>query len=180
MTAQPHDPSAPITEADRDAAVQRLQDAYAEGHLTREDFDERLHQALVLKTHDELATTLATLPALAPPTTATIGAASGRIKRSGAWRVPRNLKVESAFGSVRLDLSRAIIEDPVVDIELQLGTGQARITVPRNAIVEYDGLQAGWKETRYKPSRHPQAGGPTIRISGAIGFGRLKIRHSRR
>ncbi|MEU8781339.1 hypothetical protein [Streptomyces sp. NPDC048637] len=35
---------------------------------------------------------------------------------------------------MHLDLSRAVIEHPVVDIELHLGTGKARITVPSDAI----------------------------------------------
>jgi hypothetical protein len=110
----------------------------------------------------------------------TIAAAGGRIKRSGAWRVPRILKVESAYGRVRLDLSRAVIEHPVVDIELQLGTGRAKITVPRDAIVEYEDLHTGWKDTRYKPRPSSGRGGPTIRIFGTMGFGRLTIRHARR
>ncbi|TDO44251.1 uncharacterized protein DUF1707 [Kribbella sp. VKM Ac-2527] len=171
-----------ISEDDRDAAVRRLQEAYVEGHVSHEEMDEHLHQVLTAKTHSQLASALASLPAESPGTTSTIAAASGRIQRRGAWRVPRTVKVESAFGRVQLDLSRAIIEHPVVDIELQLGTGRAKITVPRDAIVDFEDLRTGWKPTLYKPSRHAGSGsgGPTIRISGAIGFGRLKIRHARR
>jgi hypothetical protein len=102
-----------------------------------------------------------------------------RIRRRGAWRVPRFLKVESAFGRVRLDLSRAVIEHPVIDIELHLGTGRATITVPRDATVDVEGLRTVWKDPRYKP-RGPRTGAPKIRISGAMGFGRLRIRHARR
>ncbi|MEU5882328.1 hypothetical protein [Spirillospora sp. NPDC047279] len=65
----------------------------------------------------------------------------------------------------------------MVDIELQLGTGRAKITVPRDAI---DGLQTVCKDTLYTPRRNARAGGPTIRISGTMGFGRLKIRHAHR
>jgi hypothetical protein len=96
------------------------------------------------------------------------------------WRVPRVLKVESALGRVRLDLSRAVIEHPVVDIELQLGTGGAKITVPRDAIVDVEDLRTVLKDSRYKPRRRSRPGGPTIRISGTVGLGRLKIRHARR
>lgn len=77
-----------------------------------------------------------------------------------------------------LDLTRAVIEHSVVDIELQLGTGKARITVPRDAIVDVEGLHTGWKDTRYKARRRSRLGGPSIRISGTMGFGRLKIRHA--
>ncbi|MEU9438534.1 DUF1707 domain-containing protein [Streptomyces sp. NPDC048252] len=180
MTALPDDRPPLIGEEDRDTAVRRLREAYAEGHLSHEDLDERLHRVLTVTTHGELVAALASLPEENAGTTSTIAAAGGRIKRSGAWRVPRFLKVESAFARVRLDLSRAVFEHPVVDIELQLGTGRAKITVPRDAIVEYEDLHTGWKDTRYRAPRGSRGGGPRIRISGAMGFGRLKIRHARR
>ncbi|WP_245204686.1 hypothetical protein [Kitasatospora sp. RG8] len=141
--------------------------------------DERLHQLRTAATHGGLVSAPASLPQGSPGTTSTI-AAAGRIRRRGAWRVPRVLKVESAFGRVRLNLSRAVVEHPVVDIELHLGTGSARITVPRDAVVDIEGLKAGWKAPRYRTGRHSRPGGPTIRISGAVGMGRLKIRHARR
>lgn len=180
MTSLPEDSSPLISEDDRESAVQRLQDAYTEGHVPHEEMDGRLHQVLTAKTHSELVSALASLPEEKAGTTSTIAAAGGRIKRRGAWRVPRTLKVESAFGKVHLDLSRAVIEHPVVDIELQLGTGRAKITVPRDAIVDVEGLHTGWKDSLYKTRRRPRPVGPRIRISGAMGFGRLKIRHARR
>ncbi|MEU2287027.1 DUF1707 domain-containing protein [Streptomyces sp. NPDC013178] len=178
MTSLPEDPPSAISEGDRDTAVQRLQEAYSQGHISHEELDERLHQVLTARTRGELVAALASLPEENAGTTSTIAAAAGRIKRRGAWRVPRILKVESAYGRVRLDLSRAVIEHPVVDIELQLGTGRATITVPRDATVEFEDLRTGWKDTRYKPRARSRPGGPTIRICGTMGYGRLKIRHA--
>ncbi|MET9591014.1 DUF1707 domain-containing protein [Streptomyces sp. NPDC006516] len=180
MTSLPEDPPSPIGEDDRDSAVRRLQDAYTEGHLSHGELDERLQQALTARTYDQLAAPLASLPAGKADTTSTIAAAGGRITRRGAWRVPRRLKVESAFGKVRLDLSRAVVEHPVIDIELQLGTGRARITVPRDAIVDMEDLNTGWKDVRHRARQPSGPGGPTIRISGTMGFGRLTVRHARR
>ncbi|TDC58936.1 hypothetical protein E1200_32730, partial [Actinomadura sp. GC306] len=114
--------------------------------------DGLLHQALTAKTHGDLATALASLPEERADTS-TIAALSGRIRRRGPWRVPRNLKVESAFGGVHLNLARAVIEHPVVDIEPQLTTGKAKITVPRDAVVEIDDLNTVWKDSHYKPRR---------------------------
>ncbi|MFI2506981.1 DUF1707 domain-containing protein [Streptomyces sp. NPDC018972] len=180
MTSLPENSPPPIGEDDRDTAVQRLREAYAEGLISHEELDERLHQVLTAEAHSELASALVSLPEEHPGSTSTIAAAGGRIQRRGAWRVPRILKVGSAYGRVRLDLSRAIIEHPVVDIELRLGTGGARITVPRDAVVDVEGLSTGWKDLRYKVPPRSRTGGPTIRISGTMGFGRLKIRHARR
>ncbi|MFF9123775.1 DUF1707 domain-containing protein [Streptomyces sp. NPDC014889] len=180
MTSPREDRLPVLSEDDRETAVRRLQEAYAEERISHEEMDGRLGQVLTAKTHGELAAAVASLPAEQPDTTSTISAAGGRIQRRGVWRVPRILKVESAFGRVRLDLSRAVIEHPVVDIELILGTGGARITVPRDAIVEVEGLRTGWKDVRYRARRRSRPDGPTIRISGAMEFGRLKIRHARR
>lgn len=103
MTSLPEDPSSLISEDGRDTAVQRLQEAYAEGHISHEEMDERLHQVLTAKTHSELVPALASLPEKHAGTTSTIAAAGGRIKRRGAWRGPRILKVESGYGRVHLD-----------------------------------------------------------------------------
>jgi ribosome-binding ATPase YchF (GTP1/OBG family) len=178
VTPLPEERPPLIGDDDRDTAVERLQEAYSEGHISHEELDERLHQVLTAKTHTELVSALASLPGEKAGTTSTIAALSGRIQRRGAWRVPRILKVESAFGRVHLDLSRAVIEHPVVDIEVQLGTGRAKITVPRDAIVDVEDLRTVWKDTRYKPRRRSRPGGPRIRISGTMGTGRLKVRHA--
>lgn len=182
MTSLPDNPSPLIGDGDRDTAVQRLQDAYAVGLISHEELDERLHRVLTAQAQDELTSALASLPASLPGehpgTTSTIAAAGGRIRRRGVWRVPRFLKVHSAFGKVRLNLSRAVFEHPTVDIELQLGTGRATITVPRDAVVDLGGLQTGWKDLRYRTRQPSRPGGPEIRISGTMGFGRLKVRHA--
>ncbi|WP_406389710.1 hypothetical protein [Streptomyces sp. NBC_00887] len=59
-----------------------------------------------------------------------------------------------------------------MDIALQLGTDRAKITVPRDAIVDVEGLHTGWKDTRYKARRRSRLAGPRIRISGIMGSGR--------
>ena len=178
MSIRPEDRSSLVRDTDRDTAVQRVQEAYSEGYISYEEMDRRLHQVLTATTRHEIASALASLPAEDPGTTSTISAAAGRIQRRGEWRVPRTLKVQSAFGRVQLDLSRAVFEHRVVDLELHLGTGGAKITVPRDAIVDLEGLRTGWKDSHYTPRRQPRPGGPTIRISGTMGFGRLRIRHA--
>ncbi|MGA6173003.1 DUF1707 SHOCT-like domain-containing protein [Streptomyces sp. NPDC012600] len=174
----------PLDEKAREYAVQRLQEAYAEQSITHAEMDERLGRVLAATRHGELASALESLPAEQPKepekpgTTSTIAAAGGRIRRRGPWRVPRFLTVESALGRVSLDLSRADFEHQAVDIELRLGTGRAQIIVPRDAVVDLEDLRTGWKDLRYRPRRPARPGGPVIRISGAMGYGRLKIRHA--
>ncbi|MFH9347617.1 DUF1707 domain-containing protein [Kitasatospora sp. NPDC017646] len=175
------DGSPPIGARERDDAVRRLQEAYTAGKLSDEELDARLHTALTATAPGELVSALAALPE--PPregaVTITGDGVGGRIRRRGAWTVPRALTLASALGRAHLDLSRAVIAHPVVDIELQLGTGGARITVPRNAVVDLSGLHTGMRAARYRPRRAARPDAPTIRISGVMGTGRLRIRHAR-
>ncbi|MFI1518539.1 DUF1707 SHOCT-like domain-containing protein [Kitasatospora cineracea] len=177
----PDQPQTRIAAADRDAAVERLQRAYAEERITQDELDQRVHAALTATVRADLDAVLHDLPAEAPGSSVTLSAMNGRLVRRGPWRVPRTLTVASAFAKVHLDLSAAIIDHPIVDIELGAGFGRTTITVPRDATVDLDGLQQSWKTVRYRPPRTPApTPGPTIRITGTPGFGRLKIRHARR
>ena len=129
---------------DRDAAVMRVQDAFAQGAISHQDLERRLHAVLTAQTF-----------------------------------VPSVLRIESDYGRVSLDFSRATFETPVVDVELQLRFGRAKIIVPADAVIDLDGLQAKWKRPRYEIPGHAPSAGPLIRISGSMEFGRLTVRHSR-
>jgi hypothetical protein len=176
----PKDAPSQISEDDREAAVRRLQDAFAEGHISHAEMDDHLQVVLTAKTHGELVPVIASLPDTDTGRTLTLAGKSGRFRRRGAWRVPRVLKVDSEYGKVDLDLSRAIIENPVVDIELQLRFGRAKITVPGNAVVDLDDLRTVWKQPVYQVPQHLDVGGPRIRVYGTMEYGRLRIRHKRR
>jgi Domain of unknown function (DUF1707) len=177
VTSMAKDVPPPITEDDREATVTRLQEAFAEGHISHAEMDAHLQTVLTAKTPGDLAPVLASLPDTNTGRTLILAGKSGRFRRRGAWRVPRVLKVESEYGKVDLDLSRAIFENRVVDIELQLRFGRARITLPDYAVVDIDDLSTVWKQPIYKIPQRFDAGGPRIRISGTMEYGRLKIRH---
>ncbi|MEU5096186.1 DUF1707 domain-containing protein [Streptomyces sp. NPDC020996] len=66
-------------------AVRRPQEAFAEGLISHEELDERLHQVLTAKAHSELVSAPASLPEDHPGTTSTPAVAGGRIRRRGAW-----------------------------------------------------------------------------------------------
>src|SRR5438128_9801668 len=51
------------SDRERDAVVQRVQDAFAEGRLNDDEFDERSRAALTARTHADLDALLADLPA---------------------------------------------------------------------------------------------------------------------
>ncbi|MCX5521995.1 DUF1707 domain-containing protein [Streptomyces bobili] len=93
MTSVSEDPPSPIGEDDRDPAVRRLQEAYAEGHISHQEMDEGLDRLLTAEGRGDLESVLDSLPAQKPGSTSTIAAAGGRIRRGGSWRVPRILSI---------------------------------------------------------------------------------------
>src|SRR5262249_57392202 len=57
-------PGTRASDRERDAVVQRVQDAFAEGRLDDAEFDERTRAALTARTHADLDALLADLPAV--------------------------------------------------------------------------------------------------------------------
>jgi hypothetical protein len=178
MAPSSSEPVRPI-ESDRELALARIQQAFAEGHLSHEDLEDHLQSVLTASTSDALVLAVDSLPVPDPGREVSVTAMNGTIRRTGPWRVPRRLRIESENGSVRLDFSGAVFEAPIVDVELQLRFGRARIIVPAEAIVDLEGLQTVWKQPRYTPPRRTSGTGPLIRLYGSMEYGRLRIRHRR-
>jgi hypothetical protein len=162
---------------EREAAVERIQTAYADEVISYDEMGKRLDGVLAAPTGDEVLGLVADLPALFEGGPLEIEAISGRIKRLGTWRVPGRIRIASEYGQVKLDLSQAQFESDRVEIDLQLTYGQALIIVPRNAVVDLDGLVADWKQPSYRGPREGPGSGPLIRIIGHMEYGRLKVRH---
>src|ERR1700760_4363695 len=86
--------------AERDVVAGKLQDAFAEGRLDDDEFDQRMRAALTAKTHAELDVLLTDLPAApvseGPPPAPAGSVRPGRlavaykgvVRRAGRWRVP--------------------------------------------------------------------------------------------
>jgi len=166
-------------DSERDSAVARIQDAYADGRISHDAMDIRLHSALTARTEAELLLAVDSLPASDDGRELVISAMNGRIRRSGAWSVPRLIRIESDYAKVRLDFTRATFTTSEVDLVLALRFGRARIVVPPDVRVDLDGLRTDWKQPRYRlPDVAPT--GPLLRITGSMEYGRIKVRHRRR
>lgn len=165
----------------RDACVHRLNEAFAEGRLADDELATRVEQALAAKTHGELVALVGDLPPAPVPRESDVIelTSARRIERTGRWRVPRRLRVSSEYGGAKLDLSKAVIEHPVVEIELRVPYGSIVIILPPGATADVNGIETEWGRVRSKVDSIPERGTLHVQITGEVGYGRMKIRHAR-
>ena len=118
---------------DRDRAIEVLRVAAGDGRLTMAELDERIELATAARTYAELATVTADLPADPKAPTAQakdvvrIDLGSGQTKRDGRWVVPKRMEIKVRAGHVQLDFTQAVITEPVLHIEADIGSGHFRL-----------------------------------------------------
>lgn len=144
-----------VTPGHRDAAVERLTRAFAEGQIELEDLEQRMEIVMRASTLDELALTLAGLerkPAAEPvrvpsppfrtdhpkASRTTVVVMSG-MNRRGRW-VPAPLhRVFALMGGARLDLREAELMDGVTEFRITAVMGGVQVIAPPDVDVEVDG-----------------------------------------
>lgn len=192
VTAQPPDPARPLgirlSDADRERAAATLHEALAEGRITVAELEERLTVVYAAKYEADLVPPLADLPGgqlvlskPAAPVAPTgepvvLRAGMSTIKRTGAWSVPAKLKVQTGMGSVVLDFCDAENPNPVVEIDLDVGAGSAKLIVPDDATVNVDGVVTSMGTVKSKLPSAPRAGAPHFVITGRAGMGSVVVR----
>src|SRR5215469_8841226 len=122
---------------DRDRVVELLRVAAGDGRLTPEELDERLEAALTARTYSELAVLTTDLPVaggrpvgVAVPEAkqlVRIDCGAGTAVRDGQWVVPQRLEVRVTSGSVKLDLTNAVIAEPVLSLDAEVHSGSLLI-----------------------------------------------------
>ena len=182
-------PGIRISDADRERAAARLQQALAEGRITLSELEERLAVVYAARYAADLLPPFADLPgddvvAMQPatPAPATAGqplvlrSGMGTLRRSGPWTVPSHIRVQSVMGSVILDFGDTTVP-PVVDVALELGAGSARLLLPDGASADVDGMVSGMGTVRSKVSSTPVPGRPHFRVHGRSAMGSVTVRY---
>jgi hypothetical protein len=169
-----------VTQTDREAAVEALQRAVAEGRLPLNEFSERVGTALNAHTLDQLETGMIGVEA-APPVGSTRTVSSivtffGHRQQMGRWRLPGGLRARALFGDIYLDLREVIVHDKVIEISAVTLFGNLCVDVPQGVEVELTGLDVlGDRELRLAPiPRRP--GTPLIRVRAYGLFGDVCVR----
>src|SRR4029453_447142 len=86
----PKDVPSQISEDDREAAVRRLQDAFAEGHISHGEMDDHLQVVLTAKTHGDLVPVIASLPDTDTGRPLTLVGKSGRFRGAAPGGYPES------------------------------------------------------------------------------------------
>jgi hypothetical protein len=177
-----------LSDADRDRVVGWLNAALGEGRLTIAEFSERVDAVLRARTYRDVEPHLADLPVtVAPrrppvPEVVELRNFASNLKRTGRWAVPRRLVVHSKAGSVRLDFTEAVIDHPLVEIELDILAGSTELVLPDGATADIDGVEVfAGSATSKVPNGYAAAGsGVRFVVAGYNRAGSLKVRYRRR
>jgi len=171
-----------VGDRERDAVVQRLQEAFADGQLDDEEFDQRTRSALTARFTSELELLTQDLPASAggprPVSTATSDGKPGRlavaykssVRRGGRWRVPEQFRTVVYKGSGHIDLRAAELTSNVTTLVAIAYKSRIDVVVPLGVRVELDGfgVSKGWSAEEDLESRLP-ADAPVVHVRG-IGY----------
>src|SRR5690242_13731929 len=112
LEPRPERPPAAVTDADREAAAERLVDAAGAGRLTLTEFSDRVAAVWAAETTGQLTEATAGIE-LPPPvgTTKTVSrvvTVMGDARRAGRWRLPRRLSAWSVMGDLGVGLPDGI------------------------------------------------------------------------
>lgn len=181
---------------DRDRVVELLRVAAGDGRLTAEELDQRLEAALTARTYSELAVLTTDLPApgarpaAGRPAVAAaaevkdlikIAVTSGTANRDGHWVVPRRMEVRVNSGNVKLDLTKAEIGVPTLDLDAEVKSGHLKVLTRPGIVVDTDDVEV--RSGSVKVKTHRGSAVPAflrIRITGQVGSGTLTVRPPRR
>ena len=185
-----------VGDGERDAVVEVLREAAAQGRLSMTELDERLDAALQARTYADLDPLVADLPVDPPSRRWSAGALQpqgppppgysredplrlGGVsseKRRGVWTLTPFVRVHPAVAAVKLNCVEAIPAAQLIDIEVVEGVASFVLVLPDGWAVDADRLAKGWSSKSIKVPRQPAPGKPLLYIHGQLGFSRLKVR----
>lgn len=188
------------SDADRDRIAQILADALAEGRLTSEEHSDRLDSLYAVKTVGELDVLVGDLPAPGAaagqqpayaaagyagqqPTgglpAETLVAVCSSSSRKGRWRPGANTRAVSVLGDITIDLTEAVFQQQVTEINVTCVLGNVEILVPENVTLRgYGSGVLGNVEVHGEgqaSGADPHA--PVVIVRGFALLGNIEARH---
>lgn len=184
----------PVTDSDREYAVQRLSAHYAQGALNTRELEARFERVYTAQHEDALAALFDGLPPLPQQvepvrgmyavTQASARPAEKRIlcllagtKRRGAWVPARHNVVKVLMGNATIDLREALlVPGEVCTFDVFALMGEVIFLVPPGVAVECDGMPVMGSFDDASSSHRAAADAPRIHITGTALAGVVKVR----
>jgi class 3 adenylate cyclase len=178
-----------VADADRDRIVTQLREHVVEGSLTLDEFSERVGLALEARTRGDLDAVMADLPQtrLADQHLPQPAAPAQRKRRwhvavmsghstKGRWRISGKTNAVAVMGGCDMDLRRAEIDGPEVEITAVAFWGGINIIVPEGFDVELRGFSfMGGRELRLRDVPIVR-GSPRIVVHGFAIMGGIDVK----
>src|SRR5918998_1193421 len=180
-------PAIRASDAEREAAVARLQTAGGEGRLALDELAERLDRAFAATTRDELETLTRDLPQERPeqlPAAKSrrwvVGILGGGTQK-GRWRIASRCTVVNVMGGADLDLTGAVVEGPETVIQVFSLMGGSKIVVPDGVHADLGGFAVmGGNSLRLQGAPPPPPGAPVVRVRAYSIMGGTDVRRAKR
>ena len=146
---------APVTQAQREAAVERLSSAFAHDVIELAEFERRVADAYRAGTRADLVRLTADLPAdtrgvaglpiareagdAAAPMPTRIRSVFSSVERSGYATIPPRVEIVARFANIELDLRSAWFLPGITEIDVRSVFGNVEIRLPPEVVIENDG-----------------------------------------
>jgi hypothetical protein len=98
------------------------------------------------------------------------------VKRSGTWAVPRRLEIDGWLGSAELDLTEALIDHEVVEIDVDMTLGSVELRLPPTASASLDAVSATAGSVEDKRRDGRANGRPHVIVTGRVAFGSVEVK----
>jgi hypothetical protein len=177
--------SDPVRASDdeREAVVERLRAASAEGRLTLEELTTRTEAAYAARTRGELAKVTTDLPerrqtvtSAQPARASSIVSVFADVTRTGWWRAEGPVAPISVFGDIELDLRQAAVPSGEATIRAIAPLGDIEVIVPDGVSIELSGFSLFGRKKVDVRKASSAAPAPVVRVSAFTIFGSVLVR----
>lgn len=175
-----------VTERERERAIRALGEHYAQDHLSIDEYEFRVQEALRATVWYQIAALTSDLPVLDPnatpqitgaaetsaPKRRTLVAIMGGVVRRGQWVVPQRLRAIAFMGGIEVDLRDAQFTAPVTEIRVLAVMGGVVVRVPPGVRLEAEGIaiMGGFEDQLKLPAVGHDAA-PIVRVRGVAFMG---------
>ncbi|MGD9514280.1 DUF1707 SHOCT-like domain-containing protein [Mycolicibacterium sp.] len=174
-------PDIRASDADHAAVTRILENAVGQGMLTLDEYSERVDVVLAARTRRELDTVIADLPHIrhrpAPAPPEVLRGWMSSMSRRGQWTVPARLRLVTRMCSTTLDFTSAVLQSPVVHIDIDDYFGSTELVLPDGATADLNGVGNVASSTTVKVTASPPSQRLHVVVAGKMRFGSLTARH---